>query len=144
MVGRRLQRLGMFVQIYVAVLCGLVGMTKQVLFLIEAAGVFAGGRRHEEVQIDVLPRKLAFCRSDKAVPDSGAREDQGRQARSLRSRPADLRAIKQDSDFSPGWYLNLEYKSFTARLFVGFIRRDSGDHRGRAWPWGRFVSLASS
>lgn len=74
----------MCVQIYVAAVCGLVDMTKQVIFLIEAAGAFAGGREHEGVQIDVLPRKPAFCCSDTAVPVSEAREEQGRQARSLR------------------------------------------------------------
>lgn len=55
----------MCVQVYGAALCGLAGKTRQVLFSTEAAnaganGVFADSQKHEHVEGDVLPRKLAF------------------------------------------------------------------------------------
>ena len=61
MVGSHLQWLGMCVQVYGAALCGLFGTTKQVLFLMTAAArVIADNRKHGNVQVDWLPRKLAF------------------------------------------------------------------------------------
>ena len=120
MVGRHLQQLGICVQIYVAAVGGLVDMTKQVLFLTEAAGVFAGDLKHEGFRKDVLPRKPAFCCSDTAVPESAAREAQGRQARSLRHR-ADL--TRNQMRQRPLTTLISKTQSVSAHLSMGYTRR---------------------
>ena len=74
MVGKHWHWLGMCVQVYGAALCGLAGMTKQVIFSIKAAtGVLADIRQHEYVQVDVLPLKPAFRCSNEAALEPAAR-----------------------------------------------------------------------